>query len=143
MPAVNPYLNFNGNCGEAFNFYKAAFGGEFAMIMRFGDVPPGTPKPEGDDPDKIMHVALPIGNGTVIMGSDVPSSYGKVAFGQNFHISISTDSEKEADKLFAALSEGGKIMMPMDKTFWGAYFGMLTDKFGVNWMVNYDAKYSK
>jgi PhnB protein len=139
MPIVNPYLNFNGNCEEAFKFYKAAFGGDFAMIMRFGDVPPGTDKP-GGDPNQIMHMSLPIGKGTVLMGSDVPPEYGKVAFGANFYISISADSRKEVDKLFNALSAGGKVSMPLGDTFWGSYFGMFTDKFGVGWMVSCDAK---
>jgi PhnB protein len=136
MPAVNPYLNFNGNCEEAFNFYKSAFGGEFDMISRFKDAPPGIPMP-ANEADKIMHVSFPIGKGTVLMGSDVPSTYGKTIFGQNVQISVSTDSEKETEKLFNALSAGGKINMPLEKTFWGSYFGMLTDKFDVNWMVSY------
>jgi PhnB protein len=138
MATVNPYLNFNGNCEDAFNFYKSAFGVEFAFISRFKDAPSGVPLP-ANEADKILHVSMPIGN-TVLMGSDVPSSFGKTVFGQNVQISINTDSEKETEKLYKALSEGGKINMPLEKTFWGSYFGMVTDKFDVNWMVSYDYK---
>ena len=138
MATVNPYLNFNGNCEDAFNFYKSAFGVEFAFISRFKDAPSDVPLP-ANEADKILHVSMPIGN-TLLMGSDVPSSFGKTVFGQNVQISINTDSEKEAEKLYKALSEGGKINMPLEKTFWGSYFGMVTDKFNVNWMVSYDYK---
>jgi PhnB protein len=142
MKAVNPYLNFSGNCEEAFNFYKSVFGGEFVTVMRFKDVPAEEldeshqlPESEGE---KIMHVALPIGQGTILMGSDTPEAMGPVKTGTNLFISISTDSEAEVTKLFNGLSAGGQVSMPLDKTFWGAYFGMLTDKFGVQWMVSYD-----
>lgn len=137
MPSVHPYLNFNGNCGEAFDFYKSAFGGEFATKMFFKDAPadPAMPPSEGG---KIMHVALPIGKATVLMGSDRPGSFGSGKIGENFTVSIQVDSEDEAKKLFTGLSAGGKVVMPLDKTFWGAYFGMFTDKFGIQWMVNYD-----
>lgn len=142
MTAVNPYLNFSGSCEEAFNFYKSVFGGEFVTVMRFKDVPSEEldeshqlPESEGE---KIMHVALPIGQGTILMGSDTPAAMGSVTPGTNFSISISTDSEAEADKLFSGLSASGQATMPLNKTFWGAYFGMLTDKFGVQWMVSYD-----
>ena len=136
MAGVNPYLNFNGNIEEAFNFYKTVFGGEFASVMRFKDAPAEYRAP-GED-NKIMHISLPIGNGTVLMASDVPDSFGKVNMGSNMHIAISTSSEEEANKLFKGLSTGGKVTMPHDKTFWGSYFGMLTDKFGVQWMGSYD-----
>ena len=137
MAAVNPYLNFNGNTEEAFNFYKSVFGGEFPMVMRFKDVPSEHQMGESDG-EKIMHIALPIGQGTVLMGSDVPEAYGKTTIGTNFYISISAASEEEADKLFNGLSAGGQVTMLMEKAFWGAYFGMLKDKFDVQWMVNYD-----
>ncbi|HRV93300.1 MAG TPA: VOC family protein [Anaerolineae bacterium] len=142
MKAVNPYLNFSGNCEEAFNFYKSVFGGEFVMLMRFKDVPAEEMDTEHQLPDsegeKIMHVSLPVAQGTILMGSDVPSAMGTINFGNSFSIAISTDSEAEADAVFDGLSAGGQITMPLDKTFWGAYFGMLTDKFGVQWMVSYD-----
>lgn len=137
MASLNPYLNFNGNTEEAFNFYRSAFGTDFGMVMRFKDMPQEFQSSEAEG-DKIMHISLPIGEGTILMGSDSPEAMGKVNMGNNFHISINTSSEEEADKLFKSLSEGGKTTMAMAKTFWGAYFGMLTDKFGVNWMVNYD-----
>lgn len=140
MAALNPYLNFSGNCEEAFNFYKSAFGGDFAMVMRYKDVPPGQLSEKNNTPDWIMHIALPINQHDVLMGSDTPPNYGKATPGQNFSISISADSKEEADKLHKALSEGGQTIMPMGDAFWGSYFGMLVDKFGVNWMVSYDQR---
>ncbi|SJZ63486.1 PhnB protein [Chitinophaga eiseniae] len=136
--ALNPYLTFSGNCEEAFNFYKSVFGGEFAMIMRFSDSPPEYTPPEGER-NQIMHIALPIGNGSLLMGSDAPSHMGKVIIGTNFSISVSADSKADADKLFNGLAAGGATIMPMADQFWGSYFGMLTDKYGVAWMVSYDA----
>ena len=137
MATINPYLNFNGNCEEAFNFYKSVFGGEFQSIMRFKDTPPDVQMPRDASEDNlIMHVALPIGNGTILMGSDRPKSFGP-GTNDSFSVSVSTDSEAEAKKIFTALSAGGKITMPLDKTFWGSYFGMFTDKFGTMWMVGY------
>jgi PhnB protein len=139
MLSINPYLNFPGTTEEAFNFYKSAFGSEFAVLQRFKDVQ-GSGNMSPEDEGKIMHVALPIGNGNILMGTDALESMGqKLTEGDNFSISISTGSEAEADKIFAALSAGGKVEMPLEKTFWGAYFGMFKDKFGIQWMVNYDA----
>jgi PhnB protein len=141
MAQVNPYLTFNGNCEEAFNFYKSVFGGEFGYIGKFKDMPPAEgcgPMSEADG-EKIMHVSLAISNETVLMGSDSSEAFGQVTvIGNNFSISINTESVEEADKLFNGLSAGGKIIAPMEKTFWGAYFGMFTDKFDINWMVNFD-----
>jgi PhnB protein len=138
MASINPYLNFPGNTEEAFNFYKAAFGGEFAMVQRFKDMP-GKEKLPPTVQDQIMHVALPIGKDDVLMGSDVVSGMGPAySAGNNMTISINTDSEAEAKRLFDALSAGGQVTMPLEKAFWGAYFGMFTDKFGVQWMVNHD-----
>jgi PhnB protein len=139
MPAINPYLTFSGNCEEVFNFYKAGFGNDFQSMIRFKDMPiEGHPMPEGAG-DKIMHVSLPIGEGTILMGSDSPEGFGPpITPGNNFSISINVDSESEANKIFSALSAGGKVNMPLGKAPWGAYFGMFTDKFGVNWMVNHD-----
>jgi PhnB protein len=141
MKSVNPYLNFPGNTEDAFNFYKAAFGGEFAVVMRFKDSPEAAKTAPGDL-DKLMHIALPIGKGNVLMGTDSLESQGhKLQTGNNFHLSISADSDEEAEKLFNALMPGGKVMVPMSRQFWGAYFGMLTDKFGVQWMISHDANY--
>jgi PhnB protein len=136
MTSINPYLNFNGNCEEAFNLYKLVFGSEFSMLMRLKDVPSDIGCAQGDE-EKIMHVALPIGKNTTLMGSDIPSSMYKASFGTNYYISIDVDSEDEATRVFNKLSAGGKINMPLGKTFWGAFFGMLADKFGVQWMVSY------
>ena len=140
MAAINPYLVFNGNCEEAFLFYKSVFGGEFPYIGKFKDMPPteGNPVLSEADGNKIMHVTLPIGDGSVLMGSDSNSASGEVIFGQNISISINTNSKEEADKLFNGLSVGGTVTMPMSQTFWGAYFGMFADKFGISWMVNFD-----
>ena len=137
MPAINPYLNFNGNAEQAFNLYRSVFGGDFAMLMRFKEVPDEHKSPESEA-EKIMHIALPIGQGTMLMGSDVPESFGPASVGNNVHVSISADSEEEADKLFNGLSAGGKVAMPLAKSFWGSYFGMCTDPFGIHWMVSYD-----
>jgi PhnB protein len=137
MPALNPYLNFNGNTEEAFNFYKSVFGGEFTTVSRFKDIPAEYKGPDHED-QKIMHIALPIGDGNVLMGSDVPESMGKVITGNNVQISIHPASKEEADKLFNGLSAGGNVIMPMADAFWGAYFGMFTDRFGINWMINVD-----
>ncbi len=137
MSAISPYLTFRGNCEEAFNFYKAAFGGEFFNISRFSDSPPEFQGPPSDG-QKIMHVALPIGNNTMLLGSDVPEHMGPVNQGNNVSIAVHPGSEEEADRLFNSLSTGGQVTMPMSKTFWNAYFGMFTDKFGIHWMVNYD-----
>jgi PhnB protein len=137
MTVLNPYLNFDGNCEEAFNFYKSVFGGEFVTVMRFKDVP-AEYQMAASESEKIMHVALPVGQNTILMGSDTPAAMGPTTPGANFYISIGTESEAEATRLFNGLSAGGQVTMPLDKAFWGAYFGMLTDKFGVQWMVSYD-----
>ncbi len=138
MATMNPYLNFKGNTEEAFNFYKSVFGGEFMTLQRFKDTPAADKIP-ANEKAKIMHVALPIGKGNVLMGTDALESMGqKLTIGNNFYISINAESKEEAEKLFNGLSAGGKIEMPLQDAFWGAYFGMFTDKFGIQWMVNYD-----
>lgn len=138
MATVNPYLNFNGNTEEAFTFYKSVFGGEFITVQRFKDTPEADKIAEADR-DKIMHIALPIGYGTILMATDALESMGHpLTVGNNFYMSVSAESEKEADKLFKALSAGGRVTIPLEKAFWGAYFGMFTDKFGIQWMINYD-----
>ena len=132
---VNPYLNFNGNSEEAFNFYKSVFGGEFATVMRFKDNPQCVDLTEADK-ERIMHIALPLNGGGMLMASDALESFGqKLNAGNNFYISLSPASREEADRLFAGLSDGGNVEMPMSDMFWG-YFGCFADKFGVQWMLN-------
>jgi len=140
MALINPYINFNGNAEEAFNFYKSVFGGEFALIIRFGDMPnPNIPETENN---KIMHIALPIGN-NVLMANDVPEFMGKVNEMENrSKISISAQNREEADQLFNGLSAGGTIEMPIADSPWGSYFGMFRDKYGIEWMVDFDPKYN-
>lgn len=135
MATINPYLNFNGNCEEAFNFYKSVFGGEFLSLQRFKEVPAEGQLP-ADEGEWIMHVSLPIGYSTILMGSDRPSSMGKATPGDNFYISIQTDNDEETNRLFNGLSAGGKVTMPLERVFWGARFGMFVDKFGIQWMIN-------
>ena len=140
MATVNVYLTFNGNCEAAFNFYKSVFGGEFPYIGRFGEMPSEDGKQiSEEEKNKIMHVSLPISEETMLMGSDTGGEWASnFKEGNNFSLSLNANSREEAEKLFNALSEGGQITMPLADTFWGAYFGMWTDKFGINWMVNYD-----
>ena len=140
MATINPYLNFNGKTEEAFKFYKSVFGGEFQTMQRMSETPFADKLP-ANERNLIMHVALPIGKTAVLMGSDIVESMGhKLNPGNNYSIAVSPDSEQETEKLFKALSAGGKVTMPLERTFWGAYFGMCEDKFGIQWMVNYDLK---
>ena len=142
MAQINPYINFNGNAEEAFAFYKSVFGGEFAKIMRFKDLSsPEFPVTE-NDANKIMHIALPIGK-NILMANDVPESMGLTNENENrSKISISAESKEEADKLFNGLSVGGQIEAPIGDSPWGSYFGMFRDKYGIEWMVDFDPKYS-
>lgn len=138
---MSPYLNFDGKTEEAFNFYKSVFGGEFATFQRFGEMPqdsPGFNEMSESGKKRVLHVALPLGDGNILMGSDSPENFRDMRIGNNFHISISADSKEEAARIFDALSAGGKAYMPLADAFWGAYFGMCADKFGVNWMVSYE-----
>lgn len=141
MPAINIYLNFNGNCREAFDHYKKVLGGTYSYLSTFADMPPNEAFeiPE-DDKDRIMHVALQVSKETVLMGSDTISSNGDAVFGNNFSVSISTENKAQASHFFQGLSEGGEILQPMTEMFWGDYFGMLLDRFGINWMVSFDMK---
>lgn len=145
MTTVNVYLTFNGNCEEAFNFYKSVFGGEFSYVGRFGDMPAESGhKMPAEDANKIMHISLPVGGDTVLMGSDTGGEWAPhFSIGNNFSISINTDSKANADKYFNGLSAGGEVTMPMQDTFWGDYFGMWKDKFGVSWMVSFNEKQKK
>lgn len=141
MALINPHINFNGNAEEAFNFYKSVFGGEFAMIMRMSDLASPDFPVSDDDRNKIMHIALPIGQ-NVLMGNDIPASMGRVDENENrSKISVSAESREEADKLFSGLSAGGNVEMPISDSPWGSYFGMFRDKYGIEWMVDYDPKY--
>ena len=138
MTTVNAYVTFNGNCEEAFEFYKSAFGGEFEVLSRYHEMPenPDYQIPEHHK-DKVMHVSLPISDGNVLMGSDSSEAFGEATdSGNNFSISINTNSIDKTKELFKHLSEGGIVKMPLEKTFWNSYFGMFTDKFGIHWMVN-------
>jgi len=145
MTTLNPYLTFRGNCEEAFNFYKTVFRTEFLFVGRFKEMPENNNFhiPE-QDKELIMHISLPISKETVLFGCDTSDTFSSsTIFGNNISLSIETDSIEEATRIFNGLSEGGKITMPLDKTFWDAYFGMFTDMFGINWMVNHDLSKSK
>lgn len=137
MKAVNPYLNFPGTTEQAFQFYRSVFGGEFAIVQRFGDIPGGDQTP-AQDRAKIMHISLPLPNGAVLMATDACESMGhQLLVGNNFYISLECDNEAEVTALFTALTSGGKAEMSPQKTFWGAFFAMGSDRFGVQWMFNH------
>lgn len=144
MASVSTYLNFGRSTEEAFNFYKKVFGTEFVgQIARFGDMPPGPGRPPLPEADRklIMHISLPILGGHVIMGTDAPESMGlKLSQGNNVYINLEPDTRAETDRLFKALSDGGKVEMPLAEQFWGDYFGSLKDKFGTQWMFNCRSK---
>lgn len=137
MITINPYLNFNGNCREAFEFYRSIFGGDFPYVGTFRDMPTdGQQELPEDVKNMIMHMSLPISKETALMGSDVYEGFGqKVGFDGNVELLINTQSKEEADAIWAKLSEGAQITMPLANAFWGDYFGALTDKFGTKWMV--------
>jgi len=138
MATINPYINFNGNAEEAFNFYKSVFGGEFETIVRFKDLEsPEFPVPE-NEADKIMRITLPVGKSTLI-ANDVPEVLGRVNENENrSKISVSVDSREEADKIFNGLSAGGTVEMPAGDSPWGTYFAMFRDKFGIEWTVEFE-----
>lgn len=141
MKTINTYLNFDGNCEAAFLFYQSVFGGEFNFIGRFSEIPASEEYKVPDaDKNKIMHVSLPVGD-TILMGSDVGGEWSpSFKKGNNYSISITASSKAEALELFEKLSSGGQITMPMADTFWGDFFGMLVDKFGINWMISFNEK---
>ena len=142
MALINPHINFNGNAEEAFNFYKSVFGGEFARIVRFKDISNAEYTAPEKEADKIMHIALPIGK-NILMGNDVPESMGRVDENENrSKISVSAESREEADKLFNGLSAGGNIEAPIGDSPWGSYFGMFRDKYGIEWIVEFDPNYN-
>ena len=132
--SLSTYLTFNGNCRDAFEFYRSVFGTEFVVLSTFAEAPEDMEVPDADR-DKVMHVTLPIGS-SVLMGSDKDPAGPPVVVGNNFSISVDTEGRQESDDLIGKLSDGGAVSMPMQETFWGSYFGMCTDKFGVNWMIS-------
>ena len=137
MATINVYINFNGNAGEAFTFYKSVFGGEFTRVARFKDLASPEFPVAASDADKIMHIALPIGS-NVLMGNDVPENMGRTNENENrSKISINCESKEEADRLFNGLSEGGSVEFPIGDRPWNSYFGMFRDKYGIEWMVDF------
>jgi PhnB protein len=139
MALINPHINFNGNAEEAFNFYKSVFGGAFTKIIRFKDLSiPGHPIAE-KEANKIMHIALPIGN-SVLMANDVPDFLGRIDENENrSKIFVSAESKEEAEKIFNGLSAGGTVEMPIGDSPWGSYFAMFRDKYGIEWMVEFES----
>jgi len=145
MATVNVYLTFNGQCEEAFNFYKSVFGGEFCYMGKFGDMPPqeGMPPLSEEDKKRVLHIGLPISAETFLFGCDnMQVNEKNTNFGNNFSITITPDSKEDADRFFNELSAGGQVWSPMEVMFWGDYFGAFTDKFGINWYVCYEPKQS-
>lgn len=134
---LNVYLTFDGNCRAAFDFYKSVFGGDFVVCQTFGDGPPDMGV-TGAEKDHIMHVSLPVGSST-LMGSDTTGeSAGTLSIGTNFSISIDGESKEHCDDLFGKLTDSGEVTMPLQETFWGSYFGMCRDQFGINWMLSFE-----
>jgi PhnB protein len=138
MTKINPYLNFNGDCLEAFGFYKDIFGGEFSYVGRYSDMPADEGNPVPDEAkDLIMPISLPISKEITLMGSDVHEAFSQsVQPGSMVELLISVDSKAEADRIWTKLSEGATIQMPLEAAFWGDYYGNLIDKFGIRWSVN-------
>lgn len=138
MKAANPYLYFDGDTEEAFTFYRSVFGGEFLSLLRFRDFPDNPMGIAEKDLDRIAHIALPLGSGNMLMGTDmVESMPAKLRKGNNVYITIEPETADEADSLFAALSDGGRVEMPLDSTDWAEKHGQCTDRFGIQWMVDY------
>lgn len=136
MATINPYLNYKDKCEEAFELYRSVFGGEYSAVIRMTDIDCGQPVPEGAE-NLIMHISLPIG-GNVLMGSDCPDGFGpQITVGNNYAVSVTAESREDADRIFAGLSAGGTETMPMGDAPWGAYFGMVKDKFDIDWMVSF------
>lgn len=139
MATINPYINFNGNAEEAFTFYKSVFGGEFGSVVRFKDIASAELPVAEHEADKIMRITLPIGGNTLI-ANDVPESMGRVSENENrSKIAVSAETKEEADRIFAGLTEGGTVEMPMDESPWGTYFAMFRDKYGIEWTVECEA----
>ena len=142
MRTLEAYLHFNGNCREVFDFYRSVFRGDYLILQTFGDGPPDMGVPESER-HKIMHATLKVGDG-ILMGSDIPTNMANcvgesLVVGNNISLSYSPQDKEDTDELFAKLSEGGKVTMPLQEMFWGAYFGTCTDRFGIHWQLNCDA----
>lgn len=138
MASINPHINFNGNAEEAFNFYKSVFGGTFSKVVRFKDLASAEIPVAENEANKIMHIALPIGK-SMLMANDVPEVLGRTNENENrSKIVIHAESKAEADKIFNGLSVGGQVEMPISDSPWNTYFGMLRDKYGIEWMVEFD-----
>jgi PhnB protein len=143
MRTINPWINFNGNAEEAFTFYKSVFGGEFTKIVRFKDLSSPEFTVADNDANKIMHIALPIGKHNVLIANDVPEFMGRVNESENrSKISVSAESREEADKIFNGLSAGGDIEGQIGDSPWGSYAGMFRDKYGIEWIVEFDPNYN-
>lgn len=143
MKHLNIYINFKDTCEEAFNFYQSVLGGTYESLSRYSELPPqeGMPPVAEEDKNLIMHMTLPIGDTTKLMGSDMAGPWSEgLKSGNNFSISLQTESREESDRVFAGLSTGGKVTMPLQDTFWGSYFGSFEDQFGINWMINFDTQ---
>jgi PhnB protein len=139
MTTLNPYLFFDGHCEDAFNFYKSVFGRDFRYIGRYRDVPQIDKPIFREAGEKIMHISLPISAETTLMGCDITEINKQPTSNDNFSLYLNTDSKQEADRLFHELSNGGQIRMAMNQTFWGSYYGILTDKFGINWKITFNS----
>ena len=140
MALINPHVNFNGNAEEAFNFYRSVFGGEFTKIIRFKDLASAGMPIDKKEENKVMHIELPIGK-SKLMANDVPEIMGRTNENENrSKIVITAESKEEADKLYNGLSAGGTVEMPIGDSPWGAYFAMFRDKYGIEWMINFDPK---
>jgi PhnB protein len=140
MTTLNPYIYFNGNCEEAFNFYRLVFRKDFKYIGRYKDVPQTDRQIFQEADEKIMHISLPVSPETILMGSDNIEAYKKSITYNNFSLIIHTDSKEEADRLFNELSDYGQVKVPMDLTFWGSYYGVCIDKFGISWKITVESE---
>jgi PhnB protein len=144
MRAINTWINFNGNAEEAFTFYKSVFGGEFTKIIRFKDLAPAEFSAGNNDADKLMYIVLPIGPNNVLIANDVPEFMGRVNENENrSKIAVSAESREEADNIFNGLSVGGDIEGQIGDSPWGTYAGMFRDKYGIEWIVEFDPNYNK
>lgn len=142
MKAINPWINFNGNAEEAFSFYRSVFGGEFTKIVRFKDLSSDEFSIPESEANKIMHISLPVGKNNVLRANDVPEFMGRVSENENrSKIAIAAESRKEADQLFNGLSAGGDVEGPIGDSPWGTYAGMLRDKYGIEWIIEFDPNY--
>ncbi|HWI89930.1 MAG TPA: VOC family protein [Flavisolibacter sp.] len=141
MASINPYIHFNGNAEEAFTFYKSVFGGDFERVVRFKDLASHTNQIHEKEQNKIMHIALPIGKSSILMGSDTPEFMGRHNENENrSKISVVAESKEEADKIFNGLAAGANVEMPIGDSPWGSYFGMLRDKYGIEWMIDFSKR---